>query len=338
MKLDKFFDKRPNTRRQTSSPVVVQNEYKIGQLETKIAELEQQVVDQNNLRSERDSAVNRQMAVEEQRRELQIELDRLNETVNLRNADIEEYEKRVQEIPLLQESVKSETAKASTLQNDLMNSMQHVAKLSNDLENATKQVIGLTDENTALHKSEGKAVSDQISLADEFKDLKNQFERIKTFSDQNSKIKQDLEKEVFELRDNRNYWHKEAEEAKIQVEQTAIIEDRLRNWITQLEKDETSSRKKSSAAVSIVAELKTTITGMGETIEELMKERNYLQQVNAEYRKELAQPRYMSMGSIMARENFSMPLARENIRTQYLGNSSPTLLKFKKKSGESNDN
>ena len=99
-----------------------------------------------------------------------------------------------------------------------------------------------------------------MSLSDEFKAIKNSYEELETFATDVSKIKQELEKEVFEVRDNRNFWHKEAEEAKIQVEQTAVIEDRLRNWITKLEKDESSSRKKSSTATSIVKKLKQTVT------------------------------------------------------------------------------
>ena len=76
---------------------------------------------------------------------------------------------------------------------------------------------------------------------------------------------------------------------------------------------------------------------MGDTIDSLMKERNFIQQENAKYREELSRPRFLSMGSIMAREGFSMPTGQENLRTKYLGTGRPTLLKFKK-SGESNDN
>ena len=338
MKLDKFFEKPKIAVANNRSPLIVQNESKISQLEELIKTLEQQLVDQTTLLSERDAAVNRQIAVEESRREVQLELDKVKDVVKLHETDIEYYIKELERISPLEESVRTQTSRADALQNDVMNHIEQTAKLKNDLDRVTNQVEGLLVENAALTASEAKATSHQVSILEDFKGLKNQFERIKTFSDDNSKIKQDLEKEVYQLRDNRNYWQKEADEAKIQVEQTAIIEDRLRNWITKLEKDGNTSRKKSSAATSIVNDLKNTVSEMGDTIDELMKERNYLQKVNAEYRKELTQPRYLSMGSIMAREKFSMPLAKENIRTQYLGNSPPTLLKFKKKSGESNDN
>ena len=54
-------------------------------------------------------------------------------------------------------------------------------------------------------------------------------------------------------------------------------------------------------------------------------------------RKDLDKPRYLSMGSIAAREGFKMPQGKENIRTHNLGNSAPKLLKFKAE-GVNHDN
>ena len=70
---------------------------------------------------------------------------------------------------------------------------------------------------------------------------------------------------------------------------------------------------------------------MGNTIQELMQELSYVNSVNAEFRKELSTPRYTSMGAIAAKEGFVIPIAKENLRTKFLGNSSPTLLKFREK-------
>lgn len=70
---------------------------------------------------------------------------------------------------------------------------------------------------------------------------------------------------------------------------------------------------------------------MGTTIDELMKELSYVNMVNAEYRKEMSKPRYTSAGAIAAQDGFAFPLSKENLRTKFLGNSSPTLLKFSEK-------
>ena len=42
-------------------------------------------------------------------------------------------------------------------------------------------------------------------------------------------------------------------------------------------------------------------------------------------------PRFMSQGAIAKNEGFVLPIGKENIRTQNLGNSAPKLLKFKPK-------
>ena len=88
MKLDKFFEKPKIAVANNRSPLIVQNESKISQLEELIKTLEQQLVDQTTLLSERDAAVNRQIAVEESRREVQLELDKVKDVVKLHETDI----------------------------------------------------------------------------------------------------------------------------------------------------------------------------------------------------------------------------------------------------------
>ena len=77
--------------------------------------------------------------------------------------------------------------------------------------------------------------------------------------------------------------------------------------------------------------LTTLVSDMGKTINDLTSDKDYLSQVNAALKKELAKPKFMSMGAIAKREGFVMPTGKENIRTKYLGNSAPTLVKFKTK-------
>ena len=338
MRLNDFINKKPVVKTtQVRTPIVVQNDAKVQQLQTRINELEAQLQNQSELSEQRDSAIRKKVSVEEEQSLIRNEHDESLHRITLLENTVTDYEKRLARIPPLEEELRSQISRADQIQNDLMESIKSNQQISSDKDTLDKQVIGLLDENKDLTLSEEQATKNLLSLSDEFKAIKNSYEELETFATDVSKIKQELEKEVFEVRDNRNFWHKEAEEAKIQVEQTAVIEDRLRNWITKLEKDDTSSRKKSSTATSIVKKLKQTITEMGDTIDSLMKERNFIQKENAKYREELSRPRYLSMGSIMAREGFSMPTGQENLRTKYLGTGRPTLLKFKK-SGEPNDN
>ena len=337
MRLNDFTNKRSSIKSISNrTPIVVQNDSKIQQLQDRIYELEQQLSKNKGLMDERDTAIRRKNAVEEEQVRLRTENGQLTQQISVIQNSLVDYEKRISRIPPLEEELKAQVSRSDLLQNDLLEQIKLTQKLQADITNEEAQIQGLLDENKALQISETKATSDFISISEEYNSIKNTFDEVKTFATAESKIKQELEKEVHELRDDRNFWQLEAEEAKIQVEQTAIIEDRLRNWITALESDQSNSQKKSNAATSIVNELKQTVTEMGDTLDTLMKERNFLQKENAKYREELSRPRYLSMGSIMAKEGISMPLGKENLRTKYLGNGRPTLLKFGN-SGESND-
>tara|TARA_R110000824_G_scaffold38277_2_gene117098 strand:- start:4259 stop:5275 length:1017 start_codon:yes stop_codon:yes gene_type:complete len=337
MRLNDFTNKRSSRKTAaTRQPIVVQNDAKVQQLQKHIDDLEQQLSTNIGLEDERDSAIRRKNSVEEGHSALSTENEQLTQQVQLIQNSIIDYEKRISRIAPLEEELRSQVSRSDLLQNDLLEQIKLTQKLQTDLNNMESQTIGLLDENKAIQISETKATADFVSISEEYTSIKNTFDKIKTFATEESKIKQELEKEVYELRDNRNFWQLEAEEAKIQVQQTAIIEDRLRNWITALENDQSDSQKQSSAATSIVKELKETVTEMGDIITSLMKERNFLQQENAKYREEASRPKYLSMGSIMAKEGISMPLGKENLRTKYLGNGRPTLLKFRN-SGESND-
>ena len=74
-----------------------------------------------------------------------------------------------------------------------------------------------------------------------------------------------------------------------------------------------------------------TIAEMGNTINELIKEITYVRERNSKLQYEVSRPRYASMGAIARNEGFVMPMGKENIRTKFLGNSTPKLLKFKEK-------
>ena len=77
------------------------------------------------------------------------------------------------------------------------------------------------------------------------------------------------------------------------------------------------------------------ITDMRKNLDDIITEMSYVTKLNKQYKEELARPKFMSMGAIAKTEGFVMPQGKENIRTHNLGNSGPTLLKFKPKEEES---
>ena len=82
--------------------------------------------------------------------------------------------------------------------------------------------------------------------------------------------------------------------------------------------------------VFLTEETKKTIHRENQT-NNLLKDIKYSRELNAKLQYEVSRPRYASMGAIARNEGFIMPMGKENIRTKFLGNSSPKLLKFKEK-------
>ena len=151
--------------------------------------------------------------------------------------------------------------------------------------------------------------------------------KMNTFGQENVKFR----KEVNELRDTSAFWENETQEAAVRIGQLEELEVRLRQWISNCEVSISKSTSQSKGDSKANEGLTKTVAEMGNTIDELMKELSYVNTVNAEFRKEASKPRYTSIGAIAATEGFVIPIAKENLRTKFLGNSSPTLLKFREK-------
>ena len=126
-------------------------------------------------------------------------------------------------------------------------------------------------------------------------------------------------------------WKTEAQEASIRINQLEELETRLREWISSCEVTINTNASKSVNAGQANEELQKIVAEMGTTMSDLMQELTYVNGLNTEYRKEVNKPRYASMGAISAKEGFVIPLAKENLRKKFLGNSSPTLMKFRAK-------
>ena len=193
------------------------------------------------------------------------------------------------------------------------------------------QVDSLMSENKQLSFDNVQFKADKVSAEEERKQVLEQNTNLETFANETSKINKEVRKQNKELRDEVTYWEKEAKDISVQLEQALTVENKLRTWVTKLENEDATNQTIKGGLNKNIVEMKETVKEMGTVIEGLVKENNYLRSMNREFRKHLSKPRYMSMGAIARKEGFKMPQGKENIRTKYLGNASPTLLKFKAK-------
>ena len=106
---------------------------------------------------------------------------------------------------------------------------------------------------------------------------------------------------------------------------------KLRKWIEDLQVDSAEAQSVSKNSKQKITKLTALASDMGKTIADLTSDKDYLSQMNSALKKELMKPKFMSAGAIAKKEGFKMPTNKENLRTKFLGNSVPTLLKFKGK-------
>jgi chromosome segregation ATPase len=247
------------------------------------------------------------------------------------NIDLTQAQYKLDKLPELDETIKGLRGSLSAKENELDNMQKVAHQQSSDLQAHRSQIAGLQDENEQLSTQLGESVSHKVSAENELNSIKETFETLSSNVEMFGKENNVVKKELKETRDVANFWKCEAEEATLQIEQLTELERRLRQWVSDCEVSINKNKSSNENTTNKNEGLQQTVAEMGNTIDELMQELSYVNAVNSEFRKELSTPRYMSMGAITAKEGITMPLLKENLRKKFLGNSAPTLLKFKHK-------
>ena len=335
MKLNDFVHKKPVVR-QSSTQFVIENEAKEQKYQDQINALDLELGRYKNLEAERDLAIRRLEVEKDKVRTLEQENSNISQEVTSLKTTIANQDEFLEKVPHIEEEARSAKGQLSNKQNELNNSLDIAMEQSKTLSTLGNQVESLKNENQQLGFDNVQFKADKISAEEERKQVLEQNQKIETFANETSKINKEVRKQNKELRDTVTYWEKEAQDVAIQLEKALEIEQTLRGWVTKLEFEEATNKTIKGGLDKNLVAIKETVKEMGTTIEGLVKENNYLRGINREFRKHLSKPRYMSMGSIARKEGFKMPQGKENIRTKYLGNASPTLLKFKAKEEDSN--
>ena len=361
MKYNDFVNKPRHTIRQQATQFVLQNDALDSKYKSEIDDLNAQLGHYRRIEAERDGAMSRLVVEQERLKDLQNFNDQISEELSVLKTQIAYQDDLLQKIPDLEESVRNAKGELSNSNNELQNITSKAYQQSQMISALGSQVDALLAENKQLTEQALQDRNNFISAEEERKQASEELpvlklqiahmeERLKKipdseeaflifeknqeleiFSAEMSKINRGLKEERSKLVDKMNFWEKEAQEARLQLEQAVQIEGKLRKWITDLERDESVNKSIEGGLNNQVSKLETTLKDMGLMIEDLMKEISYLSSVNREYRKELMKPRFMSQGAIAKGEGFTIPIGKENIRTQNLGNSAPKLLKFKPK-------
>ena len=330
MKLNNFLQKTETVKPQRRV-FSLDNEAKDERYNKQIEELEQKLEHYEALDQTFEELKRTTSRLQESHTDSNVQLSKAEERVSILNLDLEQAQSQLNLIPKFEETVKGLEGSLSDKSNELDNMHKVAHQQSSDLIALRSQVEGLKNENTQLTTQTEESVSHSISAENELASIKDTFETLETNMNNFGRENLEFKKEVSELKDLAVFWENETKESSIRIVQLEELESRLRKWISDCEVSISKSTSKSKGATKANEGLTQTVAEMGTTIDELMKELSYVNMVNAEYRKEMSKPRYTSAGAIAAQDGFAFPLSKENLRTKFLGNSSPTLLKFSEK-------
>ena len=330
MKLSNFYDKE-NKKPNVKAQITLSN----GRLEEDLdseRRKNKHLEERNEFLNNEQDDLKQQIAIlEENRKSLINELDENKDALKISEAESAEINKIRDVIPSLQSNIKQLTADKEGLNTSLEKAQQNNIQQNGDLSNLKQLHKNITEENTQFRteiEQNRKDVSSFQARAEQFKEKFNGIQQV--LNSLTSEYKE-TQRSRNNLWDQAAYWEAKAHELGQRVESIENIEVKLRHWIEDLQEDSTQSKDISKHMKRKLNKLTTLVSDMGKTINDLTSDKDYLSQVNAALKKELAKPKFMSMGAIAKREGFVMPTGKENIRTKYLGNSAPTLVKFKTK-------
>ena len=335
MKLNSFFDKQiASPRRVSSSPIFVPNEKKEQELLREITVLEAKLKQYEASIIEHDEIKRISSAVQDENKKVTFDLEQSVEQVRLHQSELEELDLLEKSNVAYKEQLIELEGQNKTLNSIIAEAQENSKQLNADIITVSKQNQDYQEKieewNLRVHEAEGIVIGleDDKRLLDEAK--RDAEVRCSTAESQFVDMKQTIE----QLDSERNFWKVSSQSYEDQMNELGRVEDRLRSWTGQLEDKLGEGQSNSKKDKSKITRLNKTIKEMALAIEDLTDHNNYLIDFNSALKVELSKPKYVSVGSVQG-ERF--PLARENIRTKQLGTGKPTLLKFRPK-GEDNDN
>ena len=330
MKIKDFINS-PKRIVKTPTQFILSNESKEGRLENQVKELQTELnrlseVDKKNkdltLRATNYNSKERTMrqeivSLQDESREAASEIKRLLEFQRT-NHDLNVRVKSNQnELENLRGAV--ELAKTNNMEKD-----RNLSGLQTRFDILFNEEAGMRSE---LNQAQNKLQNQRVELS-KYSKIYNETKDLLGIT---QGTLQDATKEVRSSKDEEVFWKNRTTSLEQEVAQLKDVENNLRKWSLNLKEDSAKTSGMNKMNTKKLIEAQNTIAEMGDVINNLVKEIKYVREQNSKLQYEVSRPRYASMGAIAKNEGFVMPMGKENIRTKFLGNSTPKLLKFKEK-------
>tara|TARA_R110000824_G_scaffold32390_2_gene104628 strand:+ start:1036 stop:2052 length:1017 start_codon:yes stop_codon:yes gene_type:complete len=336
MKLGNFYNEN-----KSSKPQSKQTKFTLtnGRLELELKEEQsknQKLQEQHtNFFNEQDELNGKINVLQEHANSLATVLEQTNHTLELKEASYNEAQKKNQGIPGYQTYIKQLEINNDNLNSIISTAQENSMQQGADLERITQERDTSNYEKAQTEAELEQRRKDVYSFQAKADEFKNKFEGIQIVVDTLRGEYKEIQHSKNTLWDQAAYWEGKATEFYERAQAIEEIDVKLRQWIEDLQVDSSEAQSDSKIVKQKITKLTALVSDMSKTITDLTSDKDYLSQLNSALKKELAKPKFMSMGAIARKEGFKMPTNKESIPMQILGNATPTLLKFKVK--EEND-
>lgn len=331
MKLNDFFSKNPKPSLPNKKVIMVTNEANEKKLLDQISVLQVEA-ERLDILYDKNAKLRSKLTAVQGRLDLVIQAEKelINTNGRLQIATDEGDVFRSENQRLTNE-LKELTRQLGVKEAILEQSQNNNLELNLTAENAIARLEDLQIEDTSLRKNlEESLQQTKTSL--------NHLNQMRIKLEDNTKVVQETEVKYKEIQHKNNELIKKVnyltsvantlQEEKDGLEQTRHM---LKELATNVRADNLEKTGAIKITQAELIKLRKVVEIMTTNIDGLIQENKTLTSFNAALKTELSKPKFMSMASIARKEGFKMPTNKENVRTKFLGNAAPTLLKFKVK-------
>jgi len=264
-------------------------------------------------------------------REIRQQADSTNEKLVLQEQTLIELENIKIEYDQAVNAMKSLNSQIDSLNDTLLTAQKNSIKQQSEVERLMQNNKELESSNGELSQRTEQAETNYKGLSNEFNSVQDTVKQLTDEMEIAGKKYTEVVRIYNDTKDEIHYWKTQTGLLGDQVDGLEEVEQRLHEWINVLENQYSTEQTRGKGNKKQLADTKKVVKEMGQTIEDLISEQQYLVAVNNKLKAEASKPHYMSMGAIQRAEGFEMPNLGEavNLSKLYLGNGRPTLLKFK---------
>ena len=330
MKINNFFNKK-KPKRLASSKIVLNNEYEEERLKDELDSSKKALNQYKETDKINEQLRKRNNSLEEANKDYVEENEKFRaELVEVKD-ELEKEHLTNSKIPELEEklhNVSGQLNKSKETERNL--NLAHI-KVISEKNSLGTEAKNFEKENKLLKEDNKLLKNDHDSMKNDYDLMKKDLSEHKSFTRKLSILYKEGVKKLDSFAQQKDFWESKAIEREKQLKEAKRLEKELRTWLSELEISEGDKNSKFKTSSKKVTVLQNIIKNMENNISGLTSDLEFTTKLLKELKIKASKPSYMSESMIARTEGFKLPFSNEAEPRKFLGNSKPTLFKFKSK-------